>query len=243
MTSKLHKPTIVVAILAFGGALLPSDNPPKLEASLKMRTGLQVSSFEDHLKHANYGFGVALGYNLTNKDNISLEVGWAYKPGYVFKPDLSNLPTAPGIEYRTDLATGRVKNTLSGLALRLAYERQFEGFGLIGGLQVGGTKYKHEYFGDVANGTSATAAGYFRDSYYGNLWNNPNGISPFIGLTKRFGTFTAVELNLVGLNYESIEYIHTVGYGLGQNKDWSHDYPVTDSRMALHLEIGYVVRF
>lgn len=242
MIHKLHKPMLGIAVLAQGSALLSAD-PPRFEASFKMRTGVQVTSFEDHLKHANYGFGAALGYNITQKDAISVELGWAYKSGDEFKPDMSNLPTAPGVTYDVSLATGRVKNGLEGFAVRVAYERQFDGFGLIGGLQVGGSKYKHEYFGDVASGPSTSAAGYFRDSYYGNLHNNPNAISPFVGLTKRFGAFSSIELNIVGLRYESAEYVHVVGYGTGQNANWSNDLTVTNSRTAIHLELGYVVRF
>ncbi|MDR2697636.1 MAG: hypothetical protein LBB40_04085 [Holophagales bacterium] len=230
----------------------------KFETSFKMRTGIQATAFEDKLKHANYGFGAALGYKLTEKDSISLELGWAYKSGDERRPDyytnLENLPTAPGIKDRPDwsanwLASGRVKNLVEGFAVRLAYERQFNNFGrignfgLLGGLQIGGSKFKHEYFGDIANSDVTSAPAYFRDSFYGTLFNNPNSISPFVGVTKRFGAFTAVELNVVGFRYESAEYVHEAGHSLGANADWTRDYIVKNKRAAIHFELGYVVRF
>lgn len=230
----------------------------RLQASFKMRTGIQAAAFEDRLKHANYGFGAALGYSLTEKDSVSLELGWAYKSGDERRPDyytnLENLPVAPGIKDAPDWsadwqASGRVKNLVEGFAVRLAYERQFYDFGwigdfgLLGGLQIGGSKFKHEYFGDVANSDSTSAPGYFRDSFYGTLFNNPNSISPFVGVTKRFGDFIALEFNVAAFRYESAEYVHVAGHSLGANADWTHDYVVKNSRTAIHFELGYVVRF
>jgi len=251
--------------LIFLAVAMGALGPPSLYAQtdkfatlFKMRTGLQVASFEDKLKHANYGFGAALGYKLTERDSVSLELGWAYKSGDERRPDyytnLENLPTAPGIKDEPNWsenwqASGRVKNLVEGFSVRLAYERQFNGsrwigdFGLLGGVQIGGSKFKHEYFGDVANSDSTLAPGYFRDSFYGTLFNNPNSISPFVGVTKRFGSFVAVELNVVAFRYESAEYVHEAGHSLGSNANWAHDYTIKNNRTAVHVELGYVVRF
>jgi len=230
----------------------------KFETSFKMRTGVQVAAFEDKLKHANYGFGAALGYKLTERDSVSLELGWAYKSGDERRPDyytnLENLPTAPGIKDKPNWsenwqASGRAKNLVEGFSVRFAYERQFNGsrwigdFGLLGGIQIGGSKFKHEYFGDIANSDSTAAANYFRDSFYGTLYNNPNSISPFVGVTKRFGEFTTLEFNIVAFRYESAEYVHEAGHSVGANANWTHDYTIKNNRTAIHVELGYVVRF
>ncbi|MDR0498773.1 MAG: hypothetical protein LBH03_03430 [Holophagales bacterium] len=238
---KVHRLLRIGAALPLIGAFARAEEQSMFEVLLKIRTGIQATSFNDNLKHANYGYGLALAYNLNKQDKVSLEVGWAYKSGNEFKPDMSNLETAPGVVYDLDWAVGRVKNGVEGLAVRVAYERQFDGFGLVGGLQIGGSKYRHEYFGDVRSVENATT--YFRDSFFGTLYNNPNSLSPFIGVTKRVSPFSLVELNIVGFRYKSDRYVHVTGYATGQNKDWSHDYIVTNSRMAVHFELGYAVRF
>ena len=246
MALKLHKPVVALAVLAWGGTLFSFEAPHKLEVSFKFRTGIQIASFEDKLKHANYGFGGVLGYRLTNRDTVSLELGWAYKSGDEFGPDLSGLPLSPNAPTPPTHMAGRVKNEVQGFALRAAYERQYAWFGVIGGLQIGGSKYKHEYYGNVANTSSDAAslgAGLYRDSYWGTKYNNPNSISPFLGLTRRVGQHGSLELNLVGFRYESIDYVHVVGQALGGNAVWDADYTVTNSRTAIHLEIGYAVRF
>jgi hypothetical protein len=255
---KARKFLIFLAATGFFGSLGLYAQAGKFEPSFKMRTGIQVASFEDKLKHANYGFGAALGYKLTERDNVSLELGWAYKSGDELRPsyyaNLENLPTAPGIKDEPNWsenwqASGRVKNLVEGFSVRLAYERQFNDnrwigdFGLLCGVQIGGSKFKHEYFGDVANSDSTLAPVYFRDSFYGTLFNNPNSISPFVGLTKRFGSFVALEFNVVAFRYESAEYVHEAGHSLGPNANWSHDYTIKNNRTAVHVELGYVVRF
>ncbi|MCL1894748.1 MAG: outer membrane beta-barrel protein [Holophagaceae bacterium] len=246
MTRKSHLLQVATAAMAFGCTLCSSDRPPKFETSFKLRTGIQIASFEDNLKHANYGFGAVLGYNIAKKDTISIELGWAYKPGDEFRADLSNLPISPNAPTPPTHMAGRTKNEVQGLSLRAAYERQFEYFGAIGGLQIGGSRFKHEYYGNVANTSSDAAslgAGLYRDSYWGTLYNNPNSISPFLGLTKRFGKNSAIEINLMSNTYESAEYVHVVGQALGGNAVWDDDFSVTNKRTALHLEFGYVVRF
>jgi hypothetical protein len=250
-----HFLTFLAAAGVFSSSGLYGQLLDKFDVSFKARTGIQALAFEDKLKPANYGFGAAFGYKLTDRDSLSLELGWAYKTGDEYRPDyytnLENLPTAPGIKDVPEWsdnwrASGRVKNLVEGFALRVAYERQLKDFGwigdfgVLGGLQIGGSKFKHEYFGDISGNTATST---FRDSFYGTLFNNPNAISPFIGVTKRFGEFTTVELNLVGFRYESAEYVHEAGHSSGQNANWEHDYIVKNNRTAIHLELGYVVRF
>jgi hypothetical protein len=258
MPIKLNKPVAALAALAFGCALLPSDPPPKFQPAFKVRNGIQANALNDNLRAANYGFGAALIYSFTDRDGISLELGWAYKTGDERRPDyyenLENLPTAPGIKDQPGwsenwVASGRTKNLVEGFAARLAYERQFNDFAWIGdfglqaGIQMGGSKFKHEYFGDIANSNVTSTPGYFRDSFYGTLFNNPNSISPFVGFTKRFGSFITLEFNIVGFRYQSAEYVHEAGHVLGANANWDHDYIVKNNRTAIHLELGYVVRF
>ena len=70
-------------------------------------------------------------------------------------------------------------------------------------------------------------------------------MSPFAGISYRLSETSAVEFNVLVLNYTAIKYMHVAG----QNVDASGhsittlDYTTNQSRMVPHLELGYSFRF
>jgi hypothetical protein len=212
-----------------------------LFSEFKLRTGLALgtavsstaTSGDDHLTRRTLGAGLNLGYQF-GKHSISAEFGYQYKPGDQYLVDITQTPRTLGLEAPNPaFSVDSRKNTLSGVTLRVSYERTLdEDWSLRGGVQLGGGKYRHEYIGDVTDGAT------YENTYNGTPTKSSTPVSPFVGATYRFNPASSLELNLISVAYTSIYNVHTL-----QANAHGADALQASNRRQVHFEIGYVFRF
>lgn len=242
---KAHKLFCAGAAMALLGA--PAQAQEQTDgffAGLKLRGAAQLASREDNLMPIYLGFGLECGYQF-GFGRLSAELGYMYKPGRQYKHDLKTMDmddnaSALGLQIDMEWAVDSRKNQLEGLVLRLAYEKPFNRFSLKGGVQVGSLKFRQEYMADITD-----VDGYFEDTYNGVHDKGNMTFSPFAGVSFPFLTHHFVEINLVGLNYKSVDYAHVAGTVVN---DWggghtSKDYIKESSRFIPHLEVTFGFRF
>lgn len=208
-------------------------------SALKLRAGFGLSAPEDNTNRSLLGLGFEFGYGFA-WGRLSAELGYQYKPGNQYMTDVSTMPTAPGMTVDPSQSVDSRKNQLSGVMGRFSYERHMaeHPFSWRLGVQVGGTKFRQEYIGDVTNGTT------YEDTYNGTVSQNSTALSPFVGMSWDIDRDQKLELNLLALNYTSANYVHvagTVPNGSGGHTAW--DYVATQKRTVPHLELCYVLRF
>jgi len=155
------------------------------------------------------------------------------------------------------------RNVLKGFGRRLAYEGGFSlPFDLTPrfGLMLGGTQFRQEYQADVrsANWGAATPTSW-RDTFNGVASKGGLNISPFLGVSVPITEGSALEIQVVFLNYTAIDYLHkpgtgasyapaTDGYGqptgpLAPHNAFPQDRLTETKRFIPHLELGWTFRF
>ena len=226
---------------------------------LKVRLGYGLQA-KDELRQSSLGFGLNLGYG-TAVGRFSVELGYYYKTGDSYFPAING--DAPAPLSTVDLAnSGDSRRTqLDGFSIRLAYERRLnQAWSWQAGLMVGGTRFKHEYFGDVrsTDWTSANADSW-RDTYSGTPTEGGLKVSPFAGLSWTMTSHSSLEFNLLLLNYTAIEYVHHPGSGtyafstdpssdpgagqIAAHNAFPADGLVKSNHLVPHFELGYVIHF
>jgi hypothetical protein len=241
------------AALALLGAFAGAEEQQNgFYAGLKLRGAFQAASREDSLMPVYLGFGAECGYQL-GFGRLSAEVGFMYKAGRQYLDDLTkmevlngnSLNLVPGPNWSESwkpyVSVDSRKNQLDGITLRLSYEKPFDGFAVRGGLQLGILKFRQEYIGYLTGANWA-----FRESYNGVTDKGNLSVSPFVGISFPILTNHFVELNVVGVNYKSINYVHIAG----QQEDWdipTGPYPLDriseSSRFMPHIELTFGFRF
>lgn len=236
----------------------------------KLRGGYAPTS-KDHLRPWMQGFGLNLGYSAGSIGKFGLELGYMYKTGdpYYTLADGSRVPT----DWQPYLGPADLsksaddkRNELSGFTVRLSYEYKLtDTWSFDGGLQIGG-KFKHQYVGDHRSAGwggdwSGPAANSWRDVYNGTPVEGGANISPFFGASYAIDKDSSLEMNLLLLRYNAIEYKHFAGTG----SDYDPGYPgwaypphgpvsasdarfpydklEKSSRMVPHIEFAYVFHF
>ncbi|HJV21157.1 MAG TPA: hypothetical protein VJ570_00615 [Holophagaceae bacterium] len=232
-----HVGTILVICLAAGSPALAQE--VGFGSAFKVRAGVGLGTAKDGLNRRTLGLGFEVSYGLP-VGRMGLELGYQYKPGTQYLTDLSTMPVAPGMTVDATQSVDSRKNQLDGVMARLGFERRLgEGpFSLRLGAQVGGTKFRQEYIGDVTNGTT------YEDTYNGIVSHNKLAVSPFVGVAYELDKEQTLEVNVVGLNYTAAHYVHVAGTvpgGNGGNTAW--DYVRTEKRTQPHIEFCYVLRF
>jgi len=221
----------------------------------KFRLGYTQSP-KDHLRAPYTGFGLNLGYGI-GVGRLGLELGYFYKTGdnYFAKPDDSAL-TASQLPMNSAKSVEDKRNQLAGFSVRTTFNRKLaENWRWQAGVQFGGT-FKHQYVGDTQSTPwdAGTGAAGWRDFYIGTPTKGGLNPTPFGGVTWKADKDSSVELNLVLLNYQAIEYHHFAGTGTAYTTGASGPYSTTGtafpkdtlekkSRMVPHLEIAYVFHF
>jgi len=233
----------VLAVIILGSSLAWAQEDLGADVRFKLRTGMELGTNNDNLKARTLGFGLDLGY-VTPYGRWGLEAGMQYKPGDQYKVDVSTFPVVPGQLPPSNAWSGDLRrNSLEGLAIRLSFDQKLANspWGWRAGVQLGGAKFRHEYLGDISPNSSYT----YEDTYNGAATKSVLAPSPFLGLSYRFDDISSVEINLVGLGYTAINYVHVAG----QNVDaqghsiLTKDYFVESKRMLPHIEVGYTFRF
>ncbi|MCL1907991.1 MAG: hypothetical protein FWG12_01330 [Holophagaceae bacterium] len=235
---KVHKLLCAGAAFALLGVSATAEETDGFFAGLKLRGSVQATSREDNLMPVYMGFGLECGYQFSF-GRLSAEFGYMYQQGRQYLDDLTKMENQGSSPIDIPWSVDSRKNQLSGVTLRLAYEKPLDKFLLRGGLQLGGLKFRQEYVAlvDDEDGT-------FGDAYNGVIDQGNLSVSPFVGISFPFLTHHFLELNLVGLNYKSIDYVHVAGtvedWGSGHT---SKDRIAENSRMIPHLELTFGFRF
>jgi hypothetical protein len=220
-----------------------------IDLQFRARTGYGMDS-KDNLTHRTIGLGLELGYTLPF-GRLAGEVGFQYKPGDQYAYDWSSAPKLDGIVLQPNLCGDNRQNSLQGLTFRVAYEYGLSGLIVRGGVQIGGAKFRQDVRANVAyRNPDVYGTANITDAYAGNFTQSDLAPSPFIGIGYRLGQNSAVEINVLGLSYKAIDYVHVAGTGTTANGGTnnpgynnSKDYFEENSRMIPHVEIAYVFRF
>ena len=233
----------VVAFSLLGATLASAQSTKGFDAQFKLRTGYELGTNQDGLKSRTLGFGLDFGYD-PGFGRFGAEIGFQYKPGDQYRSDVSTFPVVAGMPAPDPAYSGDLRrNSLEGLTLRLSFEKTIAAtpWAWRAGIQVGGAKFRQEYLGDIADTGYAT----YEDTYNGAITKSDTAISPFVGVSYRFDEASSVELNLVGVAYKAINYVHVAGQGVDASGHsiTTLDYITETSRMRPHIEIGYAFRF
>ncbi|MBI1753876.1 MAG: hypothetical protein HY014_09335 [Acidobacteria bacterium] len=211
---------------------------------------------KDHMRAPYTGFGLNLGYGI-GVGRLGLELGYFYKTGdtYITRPDDSALGAAQ-LPMNPAKSVEDKRNQLAGFSVRTAFSRELaENWRWQAGLQFGGT-FKHQYVGDTQSlpWDAGTGTAGWRDFYLGTPTKGGLNPTPFGGVSWKADKDSSVELNLVLLNYQAIEYHHFAGTGTVYVSSASGPHSSVDTafpsdslakknRLVPHLEIAYVFHF
>ena len=227
---------------------------------LKIRLGYSLQA-KDHLRQSSLGFGLNLGY-AAPFGKLALELGYFYKTGDQYLQSVSTEAAPPLSAVDLEASGDSRRNQVDGFALRLSYARSLgEDWQGQAGLMVGGTRFKHEYVGDVrSQDWTITNADSWRDTYAGTPQSGGLKISPYVGVSTAVTKHSSLEFNLMILSYEAMEYVHHSGTGtyalsgeqsaidlgvgrISEHNGFQRDTFTTSTRYLPHLEIGYVIHF
>lgn len=251
-----------LAILAAAGTLGAQEAPAGFSKDLKIRMGYGLQS-KDHLRASSVGLGFNVAYG-TAGGKFGLELGYYYKTGDQYIAPIQGDAPAPLSPVNLDRSGDSRRNQLDGFAIRLSFQRAIdEDWDWHGGLMLGGTRFRHEYVGDVqGQDWSGSNPHSWRDTYSGTPEQGGMKASPYAGVSVKAGPFSSLELNLMLVNYTAISYVHRPGTavgtgnpyplptdmttnpgGLGAHNAFPGDSLEKKNRLVPHLELAYVLRF
>lgn len=241
----------LAACLVVGSAGLLKAQDTGFSHDFKLRLGYTPSS-KDHLRGDYQSFGWNFNYGV-GAGKVGFELGYMYMTGdpYITAPDESRIPAGYAPVDPAKVVEDK-RNELSGFTVRLTWAQKLsDEWDWQAGLQVG-PKFKHQYVADVHSTAEGTT---WEDTYNGTpVKGGFSNLSPFGGVTWKLDTDSSLELNLMLLRYDAIEYHHYAGTGTyyrGGTQDGLNDpkagfpYDKLDkhSRMVPHFEIAYVFHF
>ncbi len=243
----------LVGALAVVAGLPLSAQDSGVVGDLKVRAGWATSS-KDHLSATSLGFGLNLSV-ATSLGKAGVELGYYYKTGddYFLAPQ----GTIPGEMQPADPANSgdARRNQLDGLSLRLSLQNRLaETWDWQGGLMLGGTRFRHEYKGQiqsrnwVSDGSGGAAT--WADTFSGVKEEGGVKVSPYVGLTWKMTSRSSLEFNLMALNYSAVEYVHKAGSSpsydanrISIHNNFPGDSFTKTTRFVPHLEFAYVFHF
>jgi len=251
-----------LAILVVFSPLGAQDASTGFSKELKVRMGYGLQT-KDQLRASSMGLGFNVAYGSPN-GKFGVELGYYYKTGDQYiEPILGNAP-APLSPVDPAKSGDSRRNQLDGFAVRLFFQRVLdEDWDWHAGLMLGGTRFRHEYVGDIQgqdwNGSNVHS---WRDTYSGTPDQGGMKVSPYAGLSVKAGPFSSLEMNLMLLSYTSANYVHHPGTavgngnpypfpadmstnpgGLGAHNAFPGDSLEKKNRLVPHLELAYVLRF
>jgi len=226
-------------------------------------------------------FAAELGFQYKPGDRWLYDISKApMEPGTVYVPELvpgvtPNYPSNGSLGGGFSVTTyGAVSadirgNSLKGAMLRLSYEYALDdAMALRGGVQLFGSRYNQEV---LANAIYQDPGGYkfpnglaahVIDVYGGRYEVSDAAPSPYIGIKYKIATNIALEVNLFGMGYKAVEYVHVLGTGSrrpdpydptnpDEFNDYEHnpwnnvskDHTKEKSTMVPHIEFGFAFRF
>lgn len=235
-------------------AALPAAEPETFTRDLKIRWGMALGS-QDNLRPAAFSFGLNLGFRL-GEGTLGAELGYHYKTGDGFVVPVQGEAPA-GLEKVNHAKAGDSRrNQVDGLAVRVSWSQPLcQDWTWQVGAMLGGTRFRHEYVGDVQGEAWEDGNAHsWRDTYSGTPVKGGLTVSPYAGTTWRLSRQSSLEFNVLALNYKALNYVHVPGSGV--YKDSHHgtgliadhnafpaDRLETKTRFVPHVEIGYVLHF
>jgi len=249
---------LLAAAAVFGAA---HAQEPGFTRDLKVRTAWSPEA-KDQLRQSSLGFGLNFGYG-TALGTFGAELGYYYKTGDIFIEPVAGQPPAGSELEAVDVANSgdSRRNQLDGFSVRLSFARSLNpDWRWQAGVMLGGTRFKHEYFGDV-RGTNwvNTNSASWRDTYSGTPTEGGFKVSPYVGLSWTISKHASVEFNLMALNYSALSYGHRPGTGtyaldtdpqsdpaagrIAPHNAFPGDTLTKTNRFVPHLEFGYVFHF
>jgi hypothetical protein len=226
---------------------------------LKLRTAWSPEA-KDNLRQSSLGVGLNFGF-ATAVGTVGVELGYYYKTGDIYIEPVTGAPPA-GLDPVDAANSGDSRrNQLDGFSVRLSFARPINpGWSWQAGLMIGGTRFKHEYFGDVRGenwvNTNATS---WRDTYSGTPTEGGFKVSPYAGLSWKITKHSSVEFNVMALSYTALNYGHRPGSGvyaldtdpesdpsvgrIAPHNAFPGDTLTKTNRFVPHLEFGYVFHF
>ena len=249
MLRGIHNMGRIAALIVFGSSfLLAQEKGIGFDFKLRAANGIDN---QDNLQSSAFGFGLNLHYK-ADWGTLNGELGYYYKPGRQFRAaldatDPSRLSTTPPRPVDPTSSVDSRKNSLDQMNARFSYEQPITNtWSWQIGAQVGQSKFRHEYIGDVADATF-----FYEDTYNGTPTKSVFTVSPFVGVAYQINQDSAFELNLISLAYTSINFRHTPGAAIvsgslatpGSHVVYAGDRLEEQKRNAFHLEIGYTFRF
>lgn len=276
---------LALAGLALAGpAAAAAEKAPAVSFEVRGRLGFALSQPNGLQRHGiGLGFGATFATPLPGR--IGVEVGYAYKPGNYYLEPIQDLPATitwvnpttgvagqvtPNPIDRTYAAADARINCLEGLSIRAWYEGSFtlmgKARGWHAGFQIGGAQFKHEVRGDIASkpwgmlNSTTPQPGSWRDNYWYAEKSHNVPVSPYVGVSTALLPDTRLEVNLVLLRYQSLNYIHVTGSGtytlvkdsgstprpigmLSGPNVFPSDRVATRQQIAPHLEVGFSYHF
>jgi hypothetical protein len=251
-----------LATLALFGPLGAEDVAPGFSKDFKLRMGYGLQT-KDHLRASSVGLGFNVAYG-TPDGKFGVELGYYYKTGDQYiEPVLGEAPTPLSPVDPARSGDSR-RNQLDGFAMRLSFQRAIdEEWDWQAGIMLGGTRFKHEYVGDIQgqnwNGSNPNS---WRDTYSGTPEQGGLKASPYAGISVKAGPASSLELNVMLVSYTAINYVHHPGTavgtgnpypfpadmssnpgGLGAHNAFPGDSLEKKNRLVPHLELAYVLRF
>lgn len=231
-----------------------------LRPEVKLRVGYTPSP-KDNLRSNALSYGVNF-VAPTRFGDLGLEVGYHYKTGDLYAGAFQ--PVAPGKEALDPTqSVERKRNGLKGFYGRVSLRCPIPDseFAWLGGVMLGGTQFRQEYLGDVRSKQWAAGnVSAWRDVFTGTLSKGGLTASPFVGLSWKVNEASSLEVNLMGLNYKAIDYVHTPGSApaydmnvvdmtgeplgpLAGHNDFPGDRLAIRTRFVPHLEVGWTFHF
>lgn len=247
MSSKLRKNVFLAALVLAGGGGLWAESAQGLELRFAFRTGVELQDNKDHLRPNVLSGGLDLGYH-TSFGRLGAELGYQYKSGKQYMLGVSEMTVAQGKTIYAPSAVDSRKATLSGITLRLNYEKAFmQDFAFQGGVQLGGLKFRQEVIGTVSNGDYWTGDPMptWVEAYNTTPTKTTVGVSPYAGLSYKVNPNFSVNVECMWLNYKAINYVHVAGNVpdgfFGKNQ--ASDYIKSENRSLPQVQFGFTFHF
>lgn len=247
---------LLMAAAVFGSAQAQEAG---FSRDFKVRTAWAPES-KDQLRRSSLGFGLNFGYTCS-AGTFGAELGYYYKTGDIYMEPVAGVVPAGLDPVNLERAGDSRRNQLDGINVRLSFARPLSAnWGWQAGVMIGGTRFKHEYFGDVQSVDWVnTNAASWRDTYSGTPTEGGFKVSPYLGLSWKISKFSSIELNVMALNYTALTYGHKPGTGtytqdldpdsdptaglIAPHNAFPADTLTKTTRFVPHFEFGYVFHF
>ncbi len=212
---------IALALIASAGLTAQAGD---VTASLRGGLGLgKKDGVKDML-----GFGLGTSFDLSSDNAIAAELAYFYQPG---TRELVGIVPPAGVNLGA--STNFQKLSASGIGLRAAFVHKLSGdWSFQAGAYLAQVKSRMDAVGDVRS-TTGQIGGWASSPEKSSM-----GLSPYVGLVRKFGDVGNFEINLSTLRYKQVTLTPTwVGTGVNTVQ------PMYGAKDVTHLNLEFGVSF